>query len=859
MTSGVLPLPRQEGGGRTCAGAQARRLADSPAAVAVEGPGGTGKTVFLRELAEAHRRAGRAVVDARTAPDADEVTTEVAVLVDDAHRLDTREAARLGRLLHHPWASVSVAYRPWPRPAALRALIGDMGSDRNLVVLGHVDRATVLGWARAALGPAVPAAFADAVLSHTGGLPALVHQFLAALVDQPGPGPAGGLSPGRPARLAVPRALLDHVRADLFALDEDTRAVLHALAAGAPVDAELVGEVLDLPARRGSDLLAQGRSTGWLLPSGELVPLIRQVLLADTPPEVTRAVRRQVLGRLLDRGEAPIDLARALAADGVRDLRAARLLEECGSAALSSDPTLAGELLTDAAATGARPAGLAARRAQAAALCGDLDTALQLADEVLVDEEAPDRARAAGVTAAILARRGLLARSAELYRMAGPSRAGSAALTLLAIGGLPEATSLLTDAWDAPGGALPSMVAGAEQLMADGVLQSLRSGADAGADLAAALSSLTRAATLLEPVGRCTLLPDTPAALAALVALHYGELGIAESVLQRALAAGLGGPASGARHHLLLAWTAMLRGRTGTARVHMTRAQEPPGGPLEPRDELYLRALEVGLARRDSDVPAMVQAWVRAREAVLRHPVELFALLPLGELLVAAARLKETDRLVPHVRAAQALLDRLGGPQLWATPLHWSGAQAAIMSDDPDGLRPHAAALVAAARTSPYAAVLAGAGRMWLRVLTGDVDAAEVTGTAERLAAVGLAWDGSRLAGQAAIRTADPRDRTALLGCARALAEAHGLDAGPPPSPTAGHCAEPAPGGHLSEREREVARLVVAGQTYREIGGQLFISAKTVEHHVSRMRQRLGASNRSDLMSRLRAELAGGE
>jgi DNA-binding CsgD family transcriptional regulator len=62
--------------------------------------------------------------------------------------------------------------------------------------------------------------------------------------------------------------------------------------------------------------------------------------------------------------------------------------------------------------------------------------------------------------------------------------------------------------------------------------------------------------------------------------------------------------------------------------------------------------------------------------------------------------------------------------------------------------------------------------------------------------------------------------------------------------------------GTLSDREREVARLVVAGQTYREIGGRLYISAKTVEHHVSRMRQRLGAGTRSDLLARLRAELA---
>jgi DNA-binding CsgD family transcriptional regulator len=51
---------------------------------------------------------------------------------------------------------------------------------------------------------------------------------------------------------------------------------------------------------------------------------------------------------------------------------------------------------------------------------------------------------------------------------------------------------------------------------------------------------------------------------------------------------------------------------------------------------------------------------------------------------------------------------------------------------------------------------------------------------------------------------------------------------------------------------------VLAGRTYREIGGQLYISAKTVEHHMSRIRQRLGAGNRSDLLDRLRAELAAG-
>jgi DNA-binding CsgD family transcriptional regulator len=299
----------------------------------------------------------------------------------------------------------------------------------------------------------------------------------------------------------------------------------------------------------------------------------------------------------------------------------------------------------------------------------------------------------------------------------------------------------------------------------------------------------------------------------------------------------------------------MLRGHMTEARDRMSAATAAVRNTLEPRDDLFLQALEVGLARRNSDVPALVAAWKRAREALVRHPIDLFALLPLGELMVAGARLDDSSRLRTHVAEAQDLLARLDHPHLWGTPLHWSGAQAAILADDPAGLRPHAAALVAASRTSPYAATLAQAGRSWLRVLTGDIDAAAVEAAAQELAAVGLAWDGSRLAGQAAARTVDPRARAALLACARTLTEIHRVDGTVPGDHPGADGTSWAPTTLLSEREREVARLVVAGQTYRDIGARLFISAKTVEHHVSRMRQRLGASDRSDLLARLRAEL----
>ena len=46
------------------------------------------------------------------------------------------------------------------------------------------------------------------------------------------------------------------------------------------------------------------------------------------------------------------------------------------------------------------------------------------------------------------------------------------------------------------------------------------------------------------------------------------------------------------------------------------------------------------------------------------------------------------------------------------------------------------------------------------------------------------------------------------------------------------------------------------GRTHREIGAQLYISAKTVEHHVARIRQKLGAGSRAELLAAIREQLA---
>ena len=51
----------------------------------------------------------------------------------------------------------------------------------------------------------------------------------------------------------------------------------------------------------------------------------------------------------------------------------------------------------------------------------------------------------------------------------------------------------------------------------------------------------------------------------------------------------------------------------------------------------------------------------------------------------------------------------------------------------------------------------------------------------------------------------------------------------------------------LSAREREVMRLIARGYTYREVAGELFISVKTVETHVSAVLRKLQLSSRHEL------------
>jgi DNA-binding CsgD family transcriptional regulator len=63
----------------------------------------------------------------------------------------------------------------------------------------------------------------------------------------------------------------------------------------------------------------------------------------------------------------------------------------------------------------------------------------------------------------------------------------------------------------------------------------------------------------------------------------------------------------------------------------------------------------------------------------------------------------------------------------------------------------------------------------------------------------------------------------------------------------------------LSDRERQVARLVAAGESNPEIARTLFLSRKTVERHVSNILAKLGIRNRTELATMLGASLGARE
>lgn len=612
--------------------------------------------------------------------------------------------------------------------------------------------------------------------------------------------------------------------------------VLAAVAVTDCVDTAVLATLVGVGASAVRASLDAATAAGLVMPTApHLSPDDRRHLLAAVSRSVAEDLHDRLLGRLVDGVPLAASSAAALVESGCRDPRLVRHLLASFAQVSWPERTLVVDL---AEAAGADPIDVAAHRAEIAAALGDFDQVLRCSDVVLSRADHAALPRAARAAAVAHAHRGMTTLSAQTFRFLGDrvpvADAPFAIWAHLGVGDT-DVRDLL-ESLDAS--AAPTSTGRGTAMVARGLCRSFEG------DGTAALPLLVQASTALLPMADGLVMPDSPAALAALLAIGHGELDTADQVLVAALHADLGGSAFWARHHLLRAWVAMLRGQLdqATSLVDLAVAN----GPLSTRDDTTMHAVRVGIARRGADTAELISRWHQARECLPHLWVDLYSLLTLGELSVAAGRLRESFRVESHLADATALLHRLGDPPAWGTMFHWYGVHASFAAEDRDMLLPHAEALAAASSTSRVAAQLASVGRTWVRALANDVDVTAVQQGVRTLASLGLNWDAGRLAARAAASTPDRRDMLELMHLARATQHRSGADDLTAPVTPAGG------GSPITEREWEVARMVIDGLTYREIGDRLFISPKTVEHHVARIRRRLGAGTRQEMLSILR-------
>jgi DNA-binding CsgD family transcriptional regulator len=501
---------------------------------------------------------------------------------------------------------------------------------------------------------------------------------------------------------------------------------------------------------------------------------------------------------------------------------------EAGERLRFSDPTAAVAWFDDAADAGSDPAALAAGRAEAGALLG---LPVEVDQFALGDPAgAPGLGgRIALVAGAVAAHQGRTVRAAELLLGAAAPGPVLAVPALVGVG-------RVADARAATGGPGPA------------ALRRFAEGALAAGEPAAALPLLIEAAEAMEHNAPAFVLPDTPHAVGAVLAVAAGDVALAEHLLRRAHATGVGGLVAEERHRLLLAWARMRTGRYDTA---LRELRHPAGAEPSGRERILRAALAAGIARRRGDIAGLREAWTDIEPLLARRTADLWQLEAVEELAVAAARLRHPARVEPVLDLLEEIIARLDRPAAWVVCLGWLRLHMAIVADDGDAAAEVAVRLAAVAGGGARQLAQRSAATCWAAVLAGEVVPDAVLAATNGLHAAQLPWEASRLTGQAAIRTGDPAAARRLLERARELSEPEPTDAGP-----AGPAAAAATGaGGLSDRELAVARLVLAGSTHREIGAQLYIAPKTVEHHVARIRGKLGAGTRAELLAMLREML----
>lgn len=797
---------------------------DAPPRALLVGAAGSGKSATLRrlhaQLAEREHTVHIAAHDAeaiRTTPAGD------VLLVDDLHLLDDDALAALHARSTDPDACLIAAIRPWPGSEVTRRIARLLERSFPAVILGHVGRADVLDHLET-VDRELPEHCVRHILEISGGASWLVSEALDHHDDR------DCADDGEHS--ALRRALEARVSYRLDAVAPSLRRAVEAICLDAASPTGLLSDSLS------DEVVLEAHAEGLLQRNGAPAPVVRSVVRST----ITSRRLAELSSTLID-GLTRASVDEPFSPDLLGSLHDAAIGEamvQRGERLMGTRPDRAVELFRGAEECGVDAARLTAPLAEAYWACGDLDSAMAVID---ASHGLDDDRRIADIAAGVWASRGMMTQADSTYRALLSSGAATSPFAMIAGVGIGAFDMTAPSGPEIPA---PSTMRVSMDLLRRGLSASTTSESDS------ALADLVRAAEMYTGARAHGPVPELPAVIAAVVALNLGALSTAQSVLDDAIHGQHGG--LWARQRLLLwrAWVAVQRARPIEARAALDRAREI-APTMSPRDAFLAHAVRIAIARRYEDASGLESAWLHARAALLRADVDLYLLHPLTELISAAARMGDAARVRRHFARGLEITAALHDPPLWITHLRWAGIQQGILLGDPELVSPHAKALVTASADDHVAAMMAKAGRVWTSVLAGRVDAAAVEAAAGGLASVGMRWDGARLAGHGAARTDDRKIAARLLACARDL---HPTDATRKPSAeeqdAVSDGANKVTGERLSARELEVARLVLQGKTYAEIGAAIFISPRTAEHHIAHIRHRLGAISRSDVIAKLR-------
>lgn len=824
--------------------------------------------VGLQDSTYRAHRAVRALLERLAEP------AGLVLLLDDLQWADPQSLALIAHLLERPPRGRLTIVGAWRGGLGSEALAGLSlrcelpGAMVRLGPIGEQDAAALLDTVEGPLRRA-------RLMRQSGGNPFYLRELARAAVQQAG---------GEDEHCFVPPSITEAVHRELAVLSSGTRDVLAAAAVlGEAFDLDLACAVSGAP-----EAAAAAAATGELTAAGLLRetgmprqfvfrrPIVRQAVYQLTPPGWRLAAHRRAALELAD---APVrQRAEHLARFAVPpDPAAVDVLVRAGRESLVQDPDTAVALLR--AASELSRGDQATHRetllahADAAAGTGRLPEARCAYEAALrsgADKPADGWLATIGTLATIDQLTGDAALSSSRVRMA-LARAGGAA--------------------GAQSGFLLVLAASAAALNLDWH-QARQHAAEA----------LRHTEAARDPVGQAAA-----ASLLGIGELARHRIDAARAARQtaRSLVAGLPGGRDEHPHALLaLGWLEILLedypaaltllGRLPMADARQARAWwSGPAHLLVARAELALGrlagaaaasdlAIELG---RDGGAPPVLAHGLAIRAAVLSAAGDAAEAVRAARDAVRAARdgsplqaVMEQARAAIQLDLGEGSVDleavrRLSQHTAWTGPAQqcaWQHrlAQAALDDGQPEAAAEAAATAEAIAQATGLAMAVAYAGWTRAAVLTARrqyADAAQSAARAAQAAApLGRRIETGRIqmAEAYALTLAGQRDRAArvLRGaleefrlCAavrherEAARQLRRLGRRPPPIAVPPSEDEELP---LSERERQVAELVAAGRTNRQIAAQLLLSGKTVETHLTRIFAKLGISSRT-LLARM--------